>query len=563
MRKNFAKSALFILTIILSTAFTNRVSAQTTLEDLLFGNSKSRIFNVSAPSADQFFAGDGSALTAAKWGPLGGPYTSTFTSGNVANFAVPNGTASGAGGITVSGIVATEDLTYSSPTGTLSTGGTVAPITVSAGKTLNLSTLNLSTAAGTGFIKNGLGTFFTANGNTYGGGFTLNAGTVVAGSVNALGGGATNTLTINGGTIAADATRTFTNKFPNGITIGGDFQLGALSTAIPLSSNTANLTFTNDTALGAATRTITIGANGNYTFSGVISGAFGSGLTITNLAGTTGRVTLSGVNTYNGNTTINGGTLALSVGGSIAQSPVITIGGGATFDVSALTTPLTLTSGQGLTASGTTSSGTIATSAANGLTLASDSPLKFTAFNGSTPPLTITGAGTLALQSGNPVTVTVSNGGTPLGAGDYILISKGTSGGVTGTAPTSLTVNGDGIAMGTTASLQIVNGSLILRVVAAPATAATVNVGGRVIGAKGRGISGALVTMTDGNGNSYSAVTNSSGDYLFEDVEVGQTLIFNVRAKRYTFAEPTQVVSLSEETITVNFTGVESRRSIF
>jgi uncharacterized repeat protein (TIGR01451 family) len=103
----------------------------------------------------------------------------------------------------------------------------------------------------------------------------------------------------------------------------------------------------------------------------------------------------------------------------------------------------------------------------------------------------------------------------------------------------------------------------ITTMVTAPATAATVNVGGRVIGSKGRGISGALVTMTDGNGNTYSATTDESGNYLFEEVEVGQTLIFNVRAKRYTFTEPTQVVSLTEETITVNFTGVESRRIIF
>ncbi len=94
-------------------------------------------------------------------------------------------------------------------------------------------------------------------------------------------------------------------------------------------------------------------------------------------------------------------------------------------------------------------------------------------------------------------------------------------------------------------------------------TAAMVNVGGRVTGAKGRGIFGAVVTMTDGNGNSYSAVTNSSGDYLFEDVEVGQTLIFNARSKGYNFTQPTQVVSLTEETITVNFTGYESRRIIF
>ena len=561
MRKNFAKSVLFITTIIICTAFTNQFSAQTKIDDLVFSSSKSNISRVSA-AIDQFFAGDGSALNANKYAnSAAGPFTDAFVSGNIINFGTPNGTGTGAS-VTVGGFNAIENFTLTSVNGTISNASNgVVPITVASGKLLDFSTQGFTGSSTAGYIKNGAGVL-AFSGGTYGGGFTLNNGTVIARGVNTFGGNTTTpgSLTINAGAIGANANRDFSNKY-SGIIVGGDFQLGVLSSAVSISSDTANLIFNSPVALGAATRTITIGANGNYTFSGVISGALGSGLTVTNLAGTTGRITLSGVNTYNGNTTINGGTLALSGAGSIAQSSVITVAGGATFDVSALTTPLTLMSGQGLTASGTTSSGTIATSVTNGLTLASDSPLKFTAFNGSTPPLTITGAGTIALQSTNPVTVTVSNGGTPLGAGDYTLISKGISGGVTGTAPTSLTVNGDGIAMGNTASLQIVNGSLILHVLGT--TAAAVNVGGRVTGAKGRGISGALVTMTEDNGNSYSAQTDSSGYYLFEGVEVGQTLIFNVRAKRYNFTQPMQVVSLTGETITVNFTGYESKRIEF
>jgi len=95
---------------------------------------------------------------------------------------------------------------------------------------------------------------------------------------------------------------------------------------------------------------------------------------------------------------------------------------------------------------------------------------------------------------------------------------------------------------------------------AVPRTAALVNVGGRVTDSKGRGVSKALVTMTDGNGNRHSTNTDSLGYYLFEEVEVGQTLIFDVQAKRYNFTQPTQVVSLTEEVITVNFTGYTSKR---
>src|SRR4051812_13718007 len=67
-----------------------------------------------APQADQFFAGDGSALTASKWAATSaGPFTSAFTAGNVANFATANGTGTGAS-ITVGGINATENFTLSS-----------------------------------------------------------------------------------------------------------------------------------------------------------------------------------------------------------------------------------------------------------------------------------------------------------------------------------------------------------------------------------------------------------------------------------------------------------------
>ncbi len=86
-------------------------------------------------------------------------------------------------------------------------------------------------------------------------------------------------------------------------------------------------------------------------------------------------------------------------------------------------------------------------------------------------------------------------------------------------------------------------------------TAAMVSVSGRVTSARGRrGISGALITMTDGTGVPRTTYTNSSGYYNFADVEVGQTLIFDVRAKRYNFIEPTKVVSLTEELTSLDFT---------
>jgi len=84
-----------------------------------------------------------------------------------------------------------------------------------------------------------------------------------------------------------------------------------------------------------------IGANGlSTTFDGIIqNGAGGSSSTtaITKVGG--GTLTLSGVNTYTGATTLSSGTLALTGSASIASSTTINIVSGATLDVSGLATP--------------------------------------------------------------------------------------------------------------------------------------------------------------------------------------------------------------------------------
>jgi hypothetical protein len=84
-------------------------------------------------------------------------------------------------------------------------------------------------------------------------------------------------------------------------------------------------------------------------------------------------------------------------------------------------------------------------------------------------------------------------------------------------------------------------------------TAAMTNVSGRVTTAKGRGISRALVRMTDSSGVVRTAYTTSFGYYSFKDVEAGQTLVLAVKAKAYNFTEPTRVVSLNEELATIDF----------
>lgn len=103
------------------------------------------------------------------------------------------------------------------------------------------------------------------------------------------------------------------------------------------------ITLTNSSATAS---TLTVNNAGANSFGGVASG---------NLAivkGGVGTLTFTAANTYNGNTTINQGILALSGSGSIDNSPVISIGTGATFDVSAVTGTYNLASGQSLIGNG-------------------------------------------------------------------------------------------------------------------------------------------------------------------------------------------------------------------
>lgn len=90
-------------------------------------------------------------------------------------------------------------------------------------------------------------------------------------------------------------------------------------------------------------------------------------------------------------------------------------------------------------------------------------------------------------------------------------------------------------------------------VVAAPdaPTAASVTIAGRILTKAENGLANANVLMTDAFGNTRSARTNSFGYYSFEEVEVGQTYIFNASSRRYRFAP--RVVSVIEEINNLNF----------
>ncbi len=85
-------------------------------------------------------------------------------------------------------------------------------------------------------------------------------------------------------------------------------------------------------------------------------------------------------------------------------------------------------------------------------------------------------------------------------------------------------------------------------------SAGSVTVGGRVTNGKGQGIGMTTVTMTDASGGVRTAITSPFGYYNFENVQAGQSVILEVKHKRYEFAEPTLVLSLNDDLFNADFT---------
>lgn len=78
-----------------------------------------------------------------------------------------------------------------------------------------------------------------------------------------------------------------------------------------------------------------------------------------------------------------------------------------------------------------------------------------------------------------------------------------------------------------------------------PATAASVVISGRVLTPDGRGISRAIVTLTDSSGQIRTATTNSFGYYRLQGIEVGEIYTINAVHKQYLFTP--QVISVNDE----------------
>ena len=271
------------------------------------------------------------------------------------------------------------------------------------------SALSGSAAITNGFVGNGLGTITYTNNNTAFTGpmVTILASTNRAASQANLGG---NPASFNAQQFVLDSgtfvpTASFAMNNPNsGVTIGaggGNFNVGT------------GINFTNANPL-AGTGTLTKSGAGTMLQSGSLAG-------------------------FTGNTTVSAGTLAIGASGSLSGSPVISVSGGATLDVSA--GGLTMSANQQLTGGGTILG---SVTDATGCTINADGPggaVTNLTFNNN---LNLVNGGTIAVDfSATTNDVLIVNGNLNPSGVTYVTVVTAPPGGfVNGTSYTIMKVNG-------------------------------------------------------------------------------------------------------------------------
>jgi autotransporter-associated beta strand protein len=313
-------------------------------------------------------------------------------------------------------------------------GGTAARLTAGGdNSSTTFSGVIADGTSATALIKTGTGTLTLTGTNTYTGGTGVTLGTLALTGTGSI----ANLLNVGAGAGTAI------------FDISGTTSGASIGSLIGATDGIVNL--------GSKTLTITNGAAGNP-FLGVINGS--GGLTVTG-----GDQVLQGINGYTGTTLINGGRVALSGTGSIAQSSRVTVGAGTagTFDVAGTTSGASIMSLAGdsngtvtlgsktltLTAANDTFAGTISGSGGLTLTGGTETITGSIGYNGAT---TING-GTLVVNSSlaSSSGITVNAGGTLSGTGTVATtsVAGGTLAPGSGTPGSSMIVIG---ALGFTAA---------------------------------------------------------------------------------------------------------------
>lgn len=211
-------------------------------------------------------------------------------------FTIGRTTAGGTGTIENNSVNSAHTFNFTD-TGSIAYGTTNQTRTLQLGGS-NTGTNTLSVTIGdngsglVSLVKQDAGRWVINGTNSYTGGTTIAGGTLDITSANALG-GATGGLTVNAGTL---------NVNNSGITVGS------------LSGSGGTVTTST-----AGSKTVTVNSSSTTSYAGSIQN--GSGTIALTKEGA-GQLTLSGANTYTGNTTITGGTLVIAGGGSLGNTAI-------------------------------------------------------------------------------------------------------------------------------------------------------------------------------------------------------------------------------------------------
>ncbi|MCX6970702.1 MAG: autotransporter-associated beta strand repeat-containing protein [Verrucomicrobia bacterium] len=391
------------------------------------------LFGGEAQAANGTWSVGGNASTSGTWdssatnwtGVSGSPWDSSNGTTNIALFGVATGAfnVTLSGSVYANGITLTTSGTTNAPNitgvGSLNFVGTNATINVGTGTRL----LVTSTGGVSGdIIKTGAGEIFFQNtfSNTVAGNMTINTGAVIIRNTT-YSAASSKTITVNTNTSGAGlvlygATPTFTNI---GVTLNGGRVDNGSGNSILNAAVTLNNTGTNYISVGRYSAT-----TGTFTVNGTISGAGGFTVQgqLSDGAGTVRLVNTS--NSYQGDTTIETGTLQLGASNVIpdgANAGNVIMNGGATLagslDLNAFNETINGLSGTSSTVNAqiynsVNSTASTLTVGANDATATFAGAIKNNLTGSGTMALTKTGNGTQTLSGNNSYSgATTINGG--------------------------------------------------------------------------------------------------------------------------------------------------------
>ena len=403
--------------------------------------------------------------------------------------------------------------------------------------------------SGTGnLVKTGAGTAYLSGASDYSGTTTVSAGVLEIQNANALGSSAAGTTVADGATLKmfnAGAMTVADAMTINGV---GDNSQGSLRSVGGSNTVTGLITLGSNSRIGATGGNVTLaggiagGANvlflggaNNTLVSGVISGAGNSqNGTVTSLyKDGAGVLTLSGNNSYSGDTRITGGTVTVASGGDLGDGTSdVFISSGATLNVNASSQVASLretdTGNGGVAAIGSGATLTVSGNAYNGF-------MNSISGEGN---LVKSGTGTMNLYGAQTYTgtTTVSGGKLSSAVGidsSAITVSGGTfettAANVVGNT-TAVTVNGGTYSVGGSDSIGAISGSggaidVTSGTLTTSFNAATSTYSGAVTGTGGLTKAGTGTLTLAGNNTKSGDNTVSAGTLVVNGQLAGSTTV--------------------------------------